>query len=80
MRIRPVRWDGAIILLCYFCALVLCVSPLIPFVFQNDVELYVGAIVLGTPLAAIGVWLNHRAETPTTGGGPRPGTGTGARP
>ncbi len=62
MRIRPVRWDGPIILLCYFCAFWLCVSPLIPYQFQTDVQLYVGTLALGTPLAVVGVWLNHLAE------------------
>lgn len=59
-----VRWDGPIILLCYFCAFWVCVSPLITglFQFQTDVQLYLGTLVLGTSLAAIGVWLNHLAE------------------
>lgn len=62
VRIRPVRWDGPIILLCYFAAFWLCVSPIIPYQFQTDVQLYVGTMVLGTPLAVVGVWLNHLAE------------------
>jgi len=48
------------IALCYFCAFVLCLSPLIPIAFTNLAELFIGTLVLGTPLAAIGVWLNHR--------------------
>jgi len=62
VRLRPVRWDGPIVLLCFFCAFWLCVSPLVPFQFQTDVQLYLGTLALGTPLAAIGVWLNHLAE------------------
>ncbi|MDE3074403.1 MAG: hypothetical protein KGJ86_03155 [Chloroflexota bacterium] len=62
MRYRPVRWDGGITLLCYACAFLLCVSPLIPFQFQTDFQLYVGTLIVGTPLALIGVWLNHKAD------------------
>jgi hypothetical protein len=62
MRFKPVRWDGSIILLCYFCAFWLLASPLIPYEF-NEVELYVGTVALGTALAAVGVWLNHKAES-----------------
>jgi hypothetical protein len=66
VRFRPVRWDGPIVLLCYFCAFWLCVSPLIPYQFQTDVQLYLGTLVVGTPLAVIGVWLNHLAEKSAT--------------
>lgn len=59
--LRPVRWDGLIILLCYFCAFWVCASPLIPIEFDYT-QLYVATAILGTPLAAIGVWLNHLAD------------------
>jgi hypothetical protein len=64
VRFRPVRWDGPIVLLCYFCAFWVVVSPLTSQVyqFQTDVQYYIGTLVLGTPLAIIGVWLNHLAE------------------
>jgi hypothetical protein len=64
VRYRPVRWDGPIVLLCYFCAFWVCVSPLVNpiYQFQNDLQLYLGTLVLGTPLAIVGVWLNHLAE------------------
>ena len=50
------------ILLCYFCAFWLCASPLIPYQFDSAAQLYIGMVVLGTPLAAIGIYLNHLAE------------------
>ncbi|HLG72059.1 MAG TPA: hypothetical protein VK009_16695 [Chloroflexota bacterium] len=64
MHFRPVRWDGPIVLLCYFCAFWVCVSPLISqfYQWQTDVQLYLGTLAIGTPLAAIGVLLNHLAE------------------
>ena len=49
-------------LLCYFCALALCASPFIPYTFDSLGKLYVGIAALGTPLAVIGIWLNHLAE------------------
>ena len=55
-------------MLCYFCAFWVCVSGLISqlYQFQTDVQLYLGTLVLGTPLALIGVWLNHLAEKSPT--------------
>ncbi|MBV8086213.1 MAG: hypothetical protein JO247_15510 [Chloroflexi bacterium] len=62
MRFRPVRWDLPIVLLCYVCAVWLCASPLIPYQFATWTQLGVGTAALGTPLAIVGVWLNHLAE------------------
>ena len=61
VRYKLVRWDLSIVGLCYLCAFLLCFSPLIPYVFQSMTQLYAGTIILGTPLAALGLWLNHRA-------------------
>ncbi|MHB8620079.1 MAG: hypothetical protein ACYDAG_11015 [Chloroflexota bacterium] len=65
MRFKPVRWDGAIALLCYFCAFWVLASPLVPYMFTMT-QLYLGTVVLGTLLAGIGVWLNHRVEKENT--------------
>jgi len=49
------------ITLCYFTAFVLFASPLVPYDF-SPAQLGVVTVALGTPLAAIGVWLNHLVE------------------
>ncbi|MBV8086251.1 MAG: hypothetical protein JO247_15705 [Chloroflexi bacterium] len=62
-RFRLLGWrDWLMALLCYFCALALCASPFIPYTFDSLGKLYVGIAALGTPLAVIGIWLNHLAE------------------
>jgi len=50
------------ILLCYFAAFWLCASPIIPYQFDSYPLLLIGMVVLGTPLAAMGIYLNHLAE------------------
>ena len=61
MRFRPVHWDIPVVLLCYFCALAVCASPLIAYEF-SPTQLWVVTAIIGTPLAGVGVWLNHLAE------------------
>jgi len=51
------------VLLCYFCAFWVCASPWDPMGSTMSVtQLYIGMVILGTPLAAIGIWLNHLAD------------------
>jgi hypothetical protein len=59
---RPLVRDWVTALLCYACAFFLCVSPLVQYQFDSWGPLILGTIALGTPLTAIGVWLNHLAE------------------
>ena len=60
MPFRPLRPDLWVSLLCYFCAFALLASPIIPYEF-SPTQLWLFTIITGTPLAALGIYLNHLA-------------------